>query len=64
MSGIFPPVKMIAFHFLVSSSYSSHGFDYTAIRYANTRDQKKSFFECQIVSNQAYSFLLYTQAIH
>lgn len=64
MSGIFPPIKMIAFHFLVSSSYSSLSFDYIAIRYANTRDLKKCFFKCQIVSNQAYSFLLYTQAIH
>jgi len=64
MSGIFPPVKMIAFHFLVSSSYSSLSFDYIAIRYANTRDLKKCFLKCQIVSNHAHSFLPYAQAIH
>lgn len=49
---------------LVSSSYSSLSFDYTAIRYANTWDPEKYFFKHQIVSNQAHSLLLYTQATH
>lgn len=43
MSGVSPPLKMIAFHFLVSSSYSSLSFDYIAIRYANTTHLKNAF---------------------
>lgn len=49
---------------LVSSSYSSLSFDYTAIRYANAWDPEKYFFKHEIVSNQAHSLLLYTQATH